>query len=223
MSDKAVIIVAGGIGKRMNSDIPKQFLILGTKPILMHTIERFFRYDSGLQIVVVLPDAQIPVWRKMCDQYSMNINHKVVVGGIERFYSVKNGLEALHATKWVAIHDGVRPMVTADLINRCFCCSMENGSAIPVVAPSETVRFGSFEQNKVIPRENVFLVQTPQVFDYNLLKKAYEANFNPNFTDDASVFENAGFNVTLIDGDSRNIKITKPADIELCHSFMAGE
>ncbi len=221
MSEKSVVIVAGGSGVRMGVSTPKQFLLLQSKPVLLHTIEKFFNYDNDIEIVVVLPKAHIDTWITMCENYSINIRHKIVDGGIERFFSVRNGLSSLSNPKWVAIHDGVRPVVSANLIDRCFKTVISNNSAIPVINPSETVRFGSLQDSKTILRDNVFLVQTPQVFNYELIKKAYEVDYNSSFTDDASVYEHSGNKVFMVEGEPTNVKITKKSDIEFCNFLLS--
>ncbi|HOG20823.1 MAG TPA: 2-C-methyl-D-erythritol 4-phosphate cytidylyltransferase [Salinivirgaceae bacterium] len=221
MSEKSVIIVAGGSGVRMGVSTPKQFLLLQSKPILFHTIEKFYNYDSNIEIVVVLPKAHVGTWTTLCKNHSINIYHKIVEGGAERFFSVKNGLSSLSCPKWVAIHDGVRPIVSVNLIDRCFKAAIANNSAVPVINPSETVRFGSLQDSKVILRDNVFLVQTPQVFNYELIKKAYDVDYNSNFTDDASVYEHSGNRVLLIEGEPTNIKITKKSDVDFCDFLLS--
>ena len=221
MSEKSVVIVAGGSGLRMGVSTPKQFLLLQSEPILFHTIEKFYSYDSDIEIVVVLPKVHISTWGALCENHSINIPHKIVEGGAERFFSVKNGLSSLRNTKWVAIHDGVRPIVSVNLIDRCFKAAMANNSAVPVINPSETVRFGSLQDSKTILRDSVFLVQTPQVFNYELIKKAYDVEYNSNFTDDASVYEYSGNRVFLIEGEPTNVKITKKSDVELCNFLLS--
>ena len=221
MSEKSVVIVAGGSGVRMEVSTPKQFLLLQSKPVLFHTMEKFYSYDNDIEIVIILPKAHIDTWAALCENHSINIRHRVVEGGAERFFSVKNGLSSLHNPKWVAIHDGVRPIVSVNLIDRCFKAVTTNNSAVPVINPSETVRFGSLEESKIIPRDSVLLVQTPQVFNYELIKKAYDVDYNSKFTDDASVYEHSGNRVFLIEGEPTNIKITKKSDIEFCNFLLS--
>ncbi len=221
MSEKSVIIVAGGVGKRMNGEIPKQFLILGSKPVLCYTIEQFYRYDPEIQIILVLPEQHISIWRELCQLHDFKVAHKIVTGGQERFFSVKNGISHVKGAKWVAVHDGVRPLVSINLITQCFNQAMIKGSAIPVISPSETVRYGSHAESKTIERDKIFLVQTPQVFRYELISKAYEADFQTGFTDDASVMESSGLPVFLTEGDPMNIKITRPYDLNLCHFYQS--
>ena len=223
MSKKSVVIVAGGAGKRMGGDIPKQFLLLKGKPILMHTLERFKSYDATMQIVLVLPSNDILFWEKLCFEYDFNVEHKIVIGGAERFFSVKNGLLGLAECDYVAIHDGVRPIVGHELITRCFSRVIDELAVIPVVSPVESIRFGAYDKSSLLAREKVFLVQTPQVFKYDLIMKAYQIDFDPRFTDDASVVEEYGVDVCLIDGDPKNIKITKPFDVELADLYLNNE
>ena len=218
---KAIIIVAGGKGLRMGSDIPKQFLVLDGKPILMHTIERFYDYDSQMQIVVVLPKAQQAYWSGLCEQYQFAIPHEVCDGGEERFHSVKNGLAAVSPEcRLIGIHDGVRPYVSREVIARCYDTAASQGSAIPVIPVYETIRemvnptiFNHHSTSRVRPRAAFRLVQTPQVFVSDLIRNAYEQDYQSTFTDDATVVEHLGYSVTLVEGTRRNIKITTPDDL----------
>jgi len=220
MLKKSVVIVAGGAGKRMGSDIPKQFLLLQGRPILMHTLERFRFYDPEMQIVLVLPSNDIEFWEKLCIEYKFKVAHTVVIGGRERFFSVKNGLLGLAECDYVAIHDGVRPIVGFDLITRCFSRVVDKLAVIPVVSPVESIRFGAYDKSSMLDREKVFLVQTPQVFKFDLIMKAYQTGFDPRFTDDASVVENYGVGICLVEGDPKNIKITNPLDVALAELYL---
>lgn len=213
--NKAVIIVAGGKGLRMGGDVPKQFLVVDGKPILMHTIERFHEYDPDMQIIVVLPKSQIDFWKELCRQYGFGIPLTIAEGGAERFHSVKNGLAALRDDiETVGVHDGVRPYVSGDVIGRCFEEAAVSGAAIPVIDVFETLREllpdGS---SRTVPRANYRLVQTPQVFRTELLRMAYQQDFRPQFTDDASVVEALGHGIALVAGNRENIKITTKADL----------
>lgn len=213
--NKAVIIVAGGKGLRMGGDVPKQFLVVDGKPILMHTIERFHEYDPDMQIIVVLPESQIDFWKELCRQYGFGIPLTIAEGGAERFHSVKNGLAVLFdGIETVGVHDGVRPYVSRDVIGRCFEEAAVSGAAIPVIDVFETLREllpdGS---SRTVPRANYRLVQTPQVFRTELLRKAYQQDFCPQFTDDASVVEALGHGIALVAGNRENIKITTKADL----------
>lgn len=217
---KSVIIVAGGSGKRMGSEIPKQFLLLKSKPILMYTVERFYSYDTTIEIILVLPKEQISVWQQLCVEYKFSIQHQIAEGGTERFYSVKNGLEKLQHNGIVAIHDGVRPFASVDTIDRCFIKAKEAGAAIPVMPVVESLRKLKGENSYAVNRSEFVSVQTPQCFNIDLLKKAYEQNFSSEFTDDASVVEKAGVKVALVYGNVENIKITTPQDLVLAEYLI---
>ena len=212
---RAVIIVAGGKGLRMGGDVPKQFMLIDGRPILMHTIEQFHRYDATLEIVVVLPADQAGYWEELCSQYCFDIAHAVAQGGPERFFSVRNGLEAVDSdAELIAIHDGVRPYVSREVIGRCYEEAMRSGAAIPVVEVYETMRQLTPEGSQTVPRSNYRLVQTPQTFRSEIIRQAYRQDFNPQFTDDASVVEELGYRIALVEGNRENIKITTPSDIQ---------
>ncbi len=217
---KSVIIVAGGSGKRMDSLIPKQFLELKKRPILMRTIDKFYEYDSGLEIVVVLPLKMVPIWDKACIEYDFNIVHKVAIGGESRYHSVKSGLFEVTPESLTAIHDGVRPLVSIDTITRCFNIAEEKGNAVPAIQPTESVRALTGTGNRVIQREDVQLIQTPQVFIWEQLENAYEQEFTSEFTDDASVVESYGFRINLVEGNRENIKITTPIDMKFANLYF---
>ena len=211
----AVIIVAGGKGLRMGGDIPKQFLVVDGMPILMHTISRFAEWDGTMEIVVVLPESQQQYWRELCREYGFDIHHTIATGGKERFHSVKNGLAVVPAEcGLVAVHDGVRPYVSHETIARCFDAAARYGAAVPVTPVVETIRHIEPDGRSItVPRADYRLVQTPQVFRTDLLRRAYEQEFTTAFTDDASVVEAMGIEVTLVEGNRENIKITTPADL----------
>lgn len=210
----AVIIVAGGKGLRMGGNIPKQFIVVDGKPILMHTIERFHNFDSTMQLVVVLPKDQHDYWNGLCQQYGFDIPITIADGGKERFHSVKNGLACVHPRcSLIGVHDGVRPYVAVDVIRRCYEAAAANGAAIPVVDVFETLRHITLDGSHTVPRQDYKLVQTPQVFQADLLRRAYEQQFTPSFTDDASVVEALGHTITLVEGNRENIKITTKEDL----------
>ncbi|MFN4233736.1 MAG: 2-C-methyl-D-erythritol 4-phosphate cytidylyltransferase [Bacteroidia bacterium] len=217
---KSVIIVAGGSGKRMGTTIPKQFLLLKSKPVLMHTIEQFYNYDFAIEIIVVLPQAQIAYWNKLCKEHHFKIEHTIVEGGSERFYSVKNGIEKLLNSGTVAIHDGVRPLVSIDTIKRTFTKAEKTGAAIPVMPVIESLRKIDGLNSFAVNRSQYVTVQTPQCFNIELIKKAYLQNFSSDFTDDASVVEKMGIKVALVDGNVENIKITSPLDLMLAELLL---
>ena len=187
-----MIIVAGGSGKRMGSDVPKQFLPINGKPILMRTIERIKQYDSNISIIIVLPENQISYWKLLCSEYAFNLPCTIAFGGKERFYSVKNALTYVPDDCLVGVHDGVRPFVSNETLDRLFEVAEKNSAVIPAIAPHESVRMDTGETNSIIDRNIVKLIQTPQIFHSSLLKKAYNTDYNVMFTDDASVVEHAG-------------------------------
>ncbi len=218
---KIVIIVAGGRGKRMQSEIPKQFLPLYGFPILMHTIKKFFRYDNSIYIIVVLPKIQIKTWNKFCNDYKFDYKHEIVRGGITRFHSVKNGLAKISGNDLlIAIHDGVRPLVSLETIRGCFKKAESEGNAIPVIDIPESIRKIENGKNHPVDRSKHKLIQTPQVFHSDMLLKAYEQEYDSKFTDDASVVESLGFSINLVEGNKENIKITTPADLVIAESYL---
>ena len=210
------VIVAGGQGVRMGADRPKQFLEIGGKPILRHTIERFQAYDPKIDIILVLPEAQKDWWRDYCRQTGFLERYTMVSGGITRFHSVQNALRFVSDDGRVAIHDGVRPLLSAALLERLFEAAEKYPAVIPAVPVVESVRRKEDEEVSVpVSRDGLVLVQTPQLFDARLLKDAYRQPFTPAFTDDASVFEAAGGTVHIVPGDRINLKITTPEDLRL--------
>ena len=218
MSDY-VIILAGGKGLRMGADIPKQFLPVGGKPVLMRTIERFREYSDTLNIILVLPEAQQDYWRRLCKDYRFDAEYQIANGGQTRFHSIKNGLQLIpdDAEGIVGVHDGVRPFPAVSVIDDCFKTARRCGTAIPVVKVVETLRHihpeGTVPATTTVPRDEYRLVQTPQMFDIQLHKKAYSQPYRESFTDDASVIEALGHEVTLVERDRENIKITTPFDL----------
>ncbi|MDO4461197.1 MAG: 2-C-methyl-D-erythritol 4-phosphate cytidylyltransferase [Bacteroidia bacterium] len=215
------VIVAGGSGKRMGSEIPKQFLPLQSRPVLMHTIERFAKYRPDMNIIVVLPAHQIDRWESLCKEHNFTIEHKIVHGGNTRFDSVKNGLNHIEDDGVVAIHDGVRPLVSRQTINRTYIEAAAYGSAIPVTDSTQSVRIiddGGISH--AVNRSSVVLVQTPQVFKTSLILSAYEQPYSDMFTDDASVVEAAGAHVHLTHGNIENVKITTKDDMLYAEAVM---
>jgi len=212
-----VIIVAGGKGLRMGSDVPKQFLPIGGKPILMRTIERFRAYDDNLQIILVLPEAQQDHWRRLCEDYHFMVDYMLANGGETRFHSVQNGLALIpdDADGVVGVHDGVRPFPSIDVIRNCYETARTQKAVIPVIPVVETVRHLEGEGSVTVPRDEYRLVQTPQTFDIQLLKAANRQPYNDGFTDDASVVESYGHAITLVEGNRENIKITTPYDMKI--------
>ena len=216
-----VIIVAGGKGLRMGSDIPKQFLPIAGKPVLMRTLERFRAYSSTLQIVLVLPEAQQDYWKQLCKQYDFKVDYQLANGGQTRFHSVQNGLALVpdDAEGVVGVHDGVRPFPSIDVILNCYDTARTKKAVIPVIPVVETVRQLKSEGSITVPRDQYRLVQTPQTFDIQLLKAANRQPYNDGFTDDASVVESYGHAITLVEGNRENIKITTPYDIIVAEAF----
>lgn len=218
---KFAIIVAGGSGKRMGSIVPKQFLILAGKPVLMHTIEVFYELDSDMKIIVVLPESQVDRWRQLCEEYSFGIAHEVAIGGATRFESVKNGLALVDGEGIVGVHDGVRPLVAKDTLNRCYIEASAYGTAVPVSDSKESVRIvEEGGRSHAIDRSTVRMVQTPQVFKTKVLRDAYKQEFQPTFTDDASVVEAMGHIIHLTTGNKENIKITTPDDLIYAEALL---
>ena len=221
-SEEFVIIVAGGKGLRMGSDIPKQFLPIGGKPVLMRTIERFREYSPTLQIILVLPKAQQDYWQQLCKEYDFKVEYLLADGGETRFHSVQHGLALIpdDAEGVVGVHDGVRPFPSIEVIRNCYETARTAKAVIPVIPVVETVRHLKGETSETVPRSDYRLVQTPQTFDIQLLKSANRQPYNDNFTDDASVVEAYGFGITLVEGNRENIKITTPYDLKIAEVLI---
>lgn len=217
---KFALIVAGGSGTRMGTDIPKQFLELNGKPILMHTIERFVGHDCSFSITVVLPATQFDYWQELCQTHNFTVPHSLVAGGNSRFQSVKNGLNSLPEEGIVFIHDGVRPLVSNKTIRNCEQAALEKGNALPVIPVIESIRQITTSGSQHADRSQYRLVQTPQTFKLNLIKKAFTQDESPLFTDDASVCEAMGEKINLVDGNPENIKITQPSDLQIAALFL---
>jgi 2-C-methyl-D-erythritol 4-phosphate cytidylyltransferase len=217
MINRFAIIVAGGSGSRMGANSPKQFLPIGGLPILMHTIRQFRSYSADVSIIVTLPAEQIPVWDALCRKYQFDEPVLVIPGGATRFQSVRNGLEQIQTEDGlVAVHDGVRPFVTTDMIRNSFETANRTGSAVTCVPLKDSVRMlESDGKNQAVDRTKYRLIQTPQTFQLSIFKRAFQTDEQPFFTDCASVVEYAGFPITLIDGSYDNIKITPPEDLEI--------
>ena len=225
-----IIIVAGGKGLRMGSDIPKQFLPIGGKPVLMRTLERFREYSAELQIILVLPEAQQAYWRELCKQYNFPLPlegagggfYQLANGGQTRFHSVQNGLAKVpdDAQGVVGVHDGVRPFPSIEVIKNCYETARTKKAVIPVIPVVETVRHLEGEKSVTVPRGDYRLVQTPQTFDIQLLKAANRQPYNDGFTDDASVVESYGYEITLVEGNRENIKITTPYDLKIAEILI---
>ena len=204
----------------MGGDIPKQFLPVCGKPVLMRTIEAFYTYDNQIHVILVLPVGQQEYWRELCQTYNFNLPHEIADGGDTRFHSVSNGLALVHGEGLVGIHDGVRPFVSQEVIARCFAEAVQKKAVIPVIGVVETVRCLEGEDSVTVPRDKYKLVQTPQVFDVALLKQAYHQDYTDMFTDDASVVEALGKKVYLVEGNRENIKLTTPFDLKLAEMLV---
>lgn len=221
--ERYAILVAGGKGLRMGGDIPKQFLPIGGKPVLMRTIEVFREAYPDIHIILVLPVLQQEYWQQLCCEYAFGIPFQIANGGETRFHSVSNGLKLVpgDVEGIVGVHDGVRPFVSVETIQRCYDEAVEYGAVVPVVPIVETVRqLHKDGTNFTVPRDEYKLVQTPQTFRVSLLKEAYRQSYIPAFTDDASVVEALGKPVHLVEGNHENIKITTPADIRFVNGLL---
>lgn len=218
------IIVAGGSGTRFGAEVPKQFLELGGRPILMRTIEAFGdNRDSSFDVIVTLPQGQMELWQQLCREYGFEVPHRVVAGGETRWHSVKNALDSIGDiadVDVIAVHDGVRPLVSVDLIGRVLEAARRDGAAIPVVMLNDSVRQVDGNASHALDRSTLRAVQTPQAFDARLLLDAYSLPFETTFTDDASVVERYGHGVTLVEGDPMNLKITRPMDLALAEYLL---
>ena len=217
---KSVIVVAGGSGIRMGSEIPKQFLELCGKPVLMHTIQVFHEFDPESKIILVLPEVQQQFWKGLCLKHSFSLQHQVVSGGKTRFHSVLNGLSQINDEGIVFIHDGVRPLVSGETLYRCLETAQKYGNAIPVLPVNESLRKEEGDQNISVDRSQYFSVQTPQTFRSGQILEAYKQGFDPAFTDDASVAEKAGFPIQMVEGNRENIKITTPIDLIITEALL---
>ncbi len=221
--ERYAIIVAGGKGLRMGGEIPKQFLPIGGKPVLMRTIEVFRQAYPDIHIILVLPVSQQDYWQQLCQEYNFAVPVRIADGGETRFYSVSNGLKLIpdDTDGLVGVHDGVRPFVAVETIRRCYDEAMEKGAVVPVISVVETVRQLRKDGTSVtVPRDEYKLVQTPQTFRISLLKEAYRQPYTSFFTDDASVVEAMGKPVYLVEGNRENIKITTPADIRFVNGLL---
>lgn len=218
--NRFAIIVAGGKGNRMNSELPKQFITIGGRPILMRTIEQFYKTDSAITLILVLPKEQITYWQELQTEYGFEVPVLVTAGGATRFHSVKNGLALITKPGLVAVHDGVRPFVNAETIQKGYQAAESHQAAIPVVDVVDSIRFVNESKNEALNRADYRLVQTPQVFQLELLHKAYEQQFSETFTDDASVVEALGEPIFLFEGNRGNIKLTTPFDLKVAEVLI---
>ncbi|NSW94532.1 MAG: 2-C-methyl-D-erythritol 4-phosphate cytidylyltransferase [Bacteroidales bacterium] len=215
-----VLIMAAGSGSRFGAEIPKQFHELAGKPVVMHAIQQFLNWRNDIEIIIVLPAGYLTYWKNLTAKYSFNVPHSVTEGGATRFLSVRNGLALTGDDGLVAVHDGVRPLVSTDTITRCFETAEKYGSAVPVINPADTVRLETEQSSTTFDRNRVKLVQTPQVFRADIIRKAYMQDYNPGFTDDATVVEKSGIAIHLVEGNRENIKITNPEDLAVAGALL---
>jgi 2-C-methyl-D-erythritol 4-phosphate cytidylyltransferase len=216
------IITAGGIGKRMGAEIPKQFLEIAGKPLLMHTIQVFYDFDPKGQLLVTLPKDWWAFWKELCEKHQFLVEHELVEGGVERFDSIQNALEKTTG-EIVLVHDGVRPLVSHELIERVKMSVVKYGTGVPMMPLKESIRKGSMLESKVADRSSFFSVQTPQGFMCDIIQKSYNLPYESGFTDDASVVEKSGHLIAGVEGESENIKITVPFDIKVAEAVMVGD
>jgi len=215
------IIVAGGSGSRMQSSVPKQFLLLNGTPVLMHTINAFHQCDTRPQVIVVLPTDSHEYWNDLCAEHGFDVPHKLVSGGETRFHSVKNGISLIDdEDAIIAVHDAVRPLIKKEVIDESYECALKYGNAIVAIKSRDSVRQIKDNRSVSLVRDEIYLIQTPQTFQSAQLKNAYQQPYHANFTDDASVVEQTGVNINLINGSYQNIKITFPEDIAIAEFLL---
>lgn len=218
--EKFVVIVAGGKGVRMGSALPKQFLPLQDKPVLYHTIKAFKDAYADMQLVLVLPKDQLSYAQMVLQAFDERIDLTIVAGGETRYHSVQNGLKAVHENAIVFVHDGVRPLVSADLIRRCYEQAAEKGSAIPAIAVADSMRLADGDDSKPVDRGQLRIIQTPQTFRGDILLPAFQQAYNDAFTDEATVVEAHGTKIHLVEGERSNIKVTTPEDLILAEALL---
>jgi len=214
------IIVAGGSGQRMKISVPKQFLELNGRPVLMHTLEKFYSAKPSIELIVVLPKTHHSTWNTLCEKHQFTISHQICEGGISRFQSVKNGLALCTKESIIAVHDGVRPLITPDFILNIYRETESKKALIPVIPVVESIRKVEGDSSEALDRRQYYSVQTPQCFSSEILHKAYQQKEQATFTDDASVMENLGEKVHLFEGEDDNIKITSPKDLLMAKAIL---
>jgi len=217
--DISVIITAGGTGKRMGGAIPKQFMEVAGKPILCHTIELFYQFNNDAQILVTLPESWLDYWEELINTYQFDVPHQVVAGGQERFHSIKNALQYC-LEPIVLVHDGVRPLVSKETLNRCLTAMEDKNAVIPVIPVKESLRRTKGNASEAVIRSEFSIVQTPQCFEKSVLEQAYAQEYHEGITDDASLVEQNGEHIHLVEGNNENIKITTPMDIILAEALL---
>lgn len=218
--EHSTIIVAGGSGKRLGGPVPKQFQVVKGRPLLMWTIEAFHRFDPAMPIIVVLPREHFDIWKALCLGHRFFIKHEVVAGGEQRWHSVKAGLDKVEHDGLVAVHDGVRPLVSTELIGRCFVAADEQAAAIPVLPVVPSIRETTAEGSRALDRSRLLAVQTPQCFHADLLRKAFEQPYDSSFTDEATLVERMGVKVALEEGEEKNIKVTTAMDLRVVEALL---
>ncbi|MGB1316852.1 MAG: 2-C-methyl-D-erythritol 4-phosphate cytidylyltransferase [Flavobacteriales bacterium] len=218
---KSMIIVAGGSGTRMGAEIPKQFIELNGKPILMHTLQKMHSVDENMQLILVLPAAELDAWEQLCYKHDFCLPHVMAQGGSTRFLSVKSGLELAEDSDLIGVHDGVRPLFSTELIIRLFAEAEKSLAAIPVTPVIQSLRKVDGDANQAVNREDYRQVQTPQCFAASVLKKAFANATQVNYSDDAAVVEADGKSISLVEGELNNIKITTPIDLQLAELIIA--
>lgn len=215
----SVIITAGGVGSRMGASLPKQFMHIHEKPILMYTIERFYHYDPALQLIVTLPENWINYWEELLEEHDFTLPHRIVSGGKERYNSIKNALQFCNR-EFVAVHDGVRPLVSRETLDRCFDAMKKNAAVVPVISMKESLRKMNGQDSVSVDRSEFVLVQTPQCFSREVLMKAYKKDFSQLVTDDACLVEAMGETIHLVEGNEENIKITTQVDLAIAAHLL---
>ena len=222
MLEKSVIITAGGLGKRMKSTLPKQFIVLGDRPLLMHTIQLFYEFDPKIEIILALPKDWVNYWKELQVEYNFTIPHAIVIGGEERFHTVQNALKKCKG-KFIAVHDGVRPFVSQELLERCFDSLKQHSAVIPVLSIKESVRFLDDNKTEALDRNHYKLVHTPQCFHAEILKKAYLQSFHDLVTDDARLLEQIGEKLFFVESEEENIKVTTENDLRIAKVILASK
>ena len=222
MLEKSVIITAGGLGKRMKSTLPKQFIVLGDRPLLMHTIQLFYEFDPKIEIILALPKDWLDYWKELQVAYNFTIPHAIVIGGEERFHTVQNALKKCKG-KFIAVHDGVRPFVSQELLERCFDSLKQHSAVIPVLSIKESVRFLGDNKTEALDRNHYKLVHTPQCFHAEILKKAYLQSFHDLVTDDSRLVEQMGEKLFFVESNEENIKVTTENDLRIAIAILASK
>lgn len=217
--------MAAGSGMRMGAPIPKQFLEVGGKPILMHTLNRFLEFNAAIRIVLVLHADYVAMWRSLCEQHGFTASHEIVLGGSERFFSVQKAVDSINDNDdaVIGIHDAVRPLVSVDTLERCYTTALQKGNAVPAISVNDSMRVVDAAGNHSIDRATLRIIQTPQCFNLKQLRKAFLQDYKVGFTDDASVIEAMGERIELVEGNRENVKITTPEDLQWLSLMLAAE